>query len=145
MQQYELSKEVGISSNRGVKFLSNSPSSFSSAKEYFAYCQPNFINSILKLLFIFYNIHYLQCLFSKNNIQIFTSNSAASSLCELDMVKLAVITQFWLGKKTCRMNEYLDLHLQLINPSRFSACLLFFPLLVAPTGFLKGLNLFSLR
>ena len=37
MQQYGLSKGVGINSNRGVKFLSNSPSSFSSAKEYFSY------------------------------------------------------------------------------------------------------------
>ena len=75
MQQYGLSKGVGINSNRGVKFLSNSPSSFSSAKEYFSYCQPNFISSILKLFFIFYNIYYLQCLFLNNNIEIFTSNT----------------------------------------------------------------------
>ena len=75
MQQYGLSKGVGIKSNRGVRFLSNSPSSFSSAKEYFSYCQPNFINSILKLFFIFYNIYYLQCLFLNNNIEIFTSNT----------------------------------------------------------------------
>ena len=65
MQQYELSKGVGINSNRGVKFLSNSPSSFSSAKEYFSYCQPNFINSILKLLFIFYNIIICNAYFQK--------------------------------------------------------------------------------
>ena len=63
MQQYGLSKGVGMNSNRGVKFLSNSPSSFSSAKEYFSYCQPNFINSILKLLFIFYNAYFQKITF----------------------------------------------------------------------------------
>ena len=74
--QNELCKGVGINSNRGVTFLSNSPSSYSSAKEYFSCFQPNFLStcvlSIASILFSNYLYFSKINAFLENNIQTFT-------------------------------------------------------------------------
>ena len=73
--QNELCKGVGINSNRRVTFLSNSPSSYSSAKEYFSCCQPNFLSTCVLAIasILFSNYVYFSKInaFLENNIQTF--------------------------------------------------------------------------
>ena len=76
--EYGLSGVVGI--NGGVTFLSNSPSSFLSAKEYFSCCQTNSLLrwlAIASIIFsnhyaLFHNVYYLKCSFLESNTQTFT-------------------------------------------------------------------------
>ena len=65
----------------GITFLSHSPSSVFTAKEYFPCCQQTSAQPVCLPLYQFYsskyyafcyNVYYLQCLTLENNIQTFT-------------------------------------------------------------------------